>query len=446
MILILIFIIILYLTDKKFYALIGFFFFLTDGFQLLPEEFFWIAGKEIKSQDYALVFLIAGLFSTILLRKDLKLNYFPFGLKIFSLFFLLTIAISLLHYHIPYIETIKSTRLFLLFLSPILFFDLSYEDINRLKKNLFIITLFLSAVYIFQPLSGIKLLNGYAGMGKMEIAGFTIKRFYNLPFFIYYFVFYSIFSSPFKGIKKYLSILLIITPCVLSMHRSLILGITMTVLLSLLIQKASLNVKAKALIMVMLFAMPFTSIIWERFEKGGTFKEMTQILNGDVSSLDYEDELENKTLLFRFGHFYERASHVSKSTISILFGSGWMSEGSPYTQSNFDFIIGLPDKETDEIIQIDTSDITWSQTIVRLGYLGTLIYCFFIVSLLLFFYRKRENTIAMISFSSIMLFAITSFTSVLLFSPLMFILPLIDYFCLSEVYEFDKKELCLSRS
>lgn len=63
---------------------------------------------------------------------------------------------------------------------------------------------------------------------------------------------------------------------------------------------------------------------------------------------------------------------TTETKIGSIFGLGFMAEGSKYTDNNFNFIIGLSDKTTDEIIQVDTSDIAWSLLILRYGILGTL--------------------------------------------------------------------------
>ena len=99
--------------------------------------------------------------------------------------------------------------------------------------------------------------------------------------------------------------------------------------------------------------------------------------------MDTEDiELDQEsTLLFRFAHFYERFIETTETSIGSVFGVGFMSEGSKYTYNNFNFIVGLSDEKTNEIVQLDTSDIAWSLLILRYGIVGSIIFLFMCILL-----------------------------------------------------------------
>lgn len=142
--------------------------------------------------------------------------------------------------------------------------------------------------------------------------------------------------------------------------------------------------------------------------------------------MDTEDiELDQEsTLLFRFAHFYERFIETTETSIGSVFGVGFMSEGSKYTYNNFNFIVGLSDEKTNEIVQLDTSDIAWSLLILRYGIVGSIIFLSFYVYFIVFYGRRYNNPMAL----SIMLYLIfiigLSITSDQLYYVSFFVFPL----------------------
>lgn len=73
----------------------------------------------------------------------------------------------------------------------------------------------------------------------------------------------------------------------------------------------------------------------------------------------------------------------------MFFGLGLMTDDSPYTYNNFNFVIGLPD-ENGGIYQLDTPDIAWSNFVARYGYVGTFAYLVFYIGLAWFFFDNRK--------------------------------------------------------
>ena len=98
--------------------------------------------------------------------------------------------------------------------------------------------------------------------------------------------------------------------------------------------------------------------------------------------------------------------------ITLLFGFGFMSEGSDYTIGNFDFIVGLENDETGFVNQVDTSDIAWSVFVIRFGIVGTILYLIYYFLLVKFFNSRINTNGVKAVFSTLALVFITSFTGV----------------------------------
>lgn len=156
-----------------------------------------------------------------------------------------------------------------------------------------------------------------------------------------------------------------------------------------------------------------------------TMSDIEKVSEGEYADIEGIELDEESTLLFRFAHFYERYMTTTETKIGSIFGLGFMAEGSKYTDNNFNFIIGLSDKTTDEIIQVDTSDIAWSLLILRYGILGTLM-LLILYTYLIFFYGKRQDDPMALSIMLYLIFIIgLSITSDQLYYANYLILPLI---------------------
>jgi hypothetical protein len=129
-------------------------------------------------------------------------------------------------------------------------------------------------------------------------------------------------------------------------------------------------------------------------------------------------------LLFRADNFFERYLETTETAVGTLFGLGFMSENTHYTENHFNFIIGLEDNETGATTQLDTSDIAWSIFIIRYGIVGTLIYLALYAYVGVRYWRRR-GTLAISMVLSLALVFGFSFTSDQLFYTTALIFPLL---------------------
>ena len=119
---------------KKELSLITFFGFLTGGFQLIPDAIFAFP-VSIKPTDYAILYLFGVIAMEYFSGKRKELiDILPRYTIIFLSFIAFAAGVSIFIHHIPIIEVVKNTREYFLLLTPILYYTLSKEELERVLK------------------------------------------------------------------------------------------------------------------------------------------------------------------------------------------------------------------------------------------------------------------------------------------------------------------------
>ena len=415
--------IVLYLMGKRVTSVLIFFFFLLKGFQIIPEEYF-----VLKSADYAVIYVsILFIWGCIKYNDFIPKNKITLLIAIYLSFILFEMSLSRLYYHIPWNEIIRTSRQHVLVLSYFIFRRLDKTEISYILKVLFYVVLIQCCLFIIQVFTGLPILTENAGNFKYG----WLYRCYNIPMMLCFYVFYGIFSNPFEN-KKWIIIttLLPIITIFLPMHRSWSIIFVVILIFGFLLKFEMLKSLRNILISggVVLLLLAFGSF----YIGNRTMSDINKVTQGEY--MDIEDvELDTEsTLLFRLAHFYERYLITTETNIGTIFGVGFMTEGSQYTYNNFNFIIGLTDKTTNEVIQVDTSDIAWSLLIIRYEILGSLIIIAFYVYFIIFYGKRQSNGVCL----SMMLYLIfiigLSITSDQLYYANYLIFPLI---CNNIYYE-----------
>ena len=405
----------LYVTGKYIASAFIFFFFLLKGFQIIPESYF-----VLKPIDYAVVYIFA-LFIWGCIKYDnfIPKNRITLFISIYLTFILFEMSLSHFYYHIPWSEIIRTGRQHLFVLSYFIFRRLNKSEIDYLIKLLFYVVLIQCCLFIIQVPTGLPMLTGYEGNFKYGY----IYRCYNIPILLCFYVFYGVFCNPFKNPKLVITSIILLTATVfLPLHRSWSIIFIAILIFGFLLKfgmlKSLRNILITGGIAIMLLSVCSVYI------SSRTMNDIYKVSKGEY--MDTEDiELDQEsTLLFRFAHFYERFIETTETSIGSVFGVGFMSEGSKYTYNNFNFIVGLSDEKTNEIVQLDTSDIAWSLLILRYGIVGSIIFLSFYVYFIVFYGRRYNNPMAL----SIMLYLIfiigLSITSDQLYYVSFFVFPL----------------------
>lgn len=395
---------------QKVLSLFTFFGFLTGGYQLIPEAVFAFPVK-IKPADYAILYLLCVIAMEYFSGKRKELiEVLPKFTIIFLSFIAVAAGVSIFIHHIPIVEVVKNTRQYFLLLTPILYYALTNDELERVLKLLFKTTIFLSIIYVLQPIFDTPLLQGYYTEGKTELFGmFEIARYYNTPTYLYFFFFFALYNSDYTKKQKLLYISIMALPILLCMHRSLLMAIIFVLLFNYF--RSAIKKIYPILIVVFVALIPFLGVIH------GDILE-TKIAQDIIGSIEIEPEdfvpgeLGDATFTFRVLHFLERLYYASENLITLLFGFGFMSEGSDYTINNFDFIVGLENEETGFVDQVNTADIAWSVFVIRFGIVGTILYLIYYFLLVKFFNSRINTNGVKAVFSTLALVFIISFTGV----------------------------------
>ena len=433
---VLIFSIIEYFIGKRVISLLIFFFFLTNGFQLVPESLFEI-GPISKPIDFAVLYVVIISFvNCISTRIPFRIQFDKVlkSLLAFGGFFCVILFVNIYLFHVPLVEIARTGRPFLLLLAFGVFYKLNTEEIDKLKRILFCVSIFLSLLFISQIIFKVVLLTGYVGGGKMTLGGITISRLYNQPLLNYYFLFYAIYSNPWEGKWKKISQVILIISFLLPMHRGFLLSFIIVILVGNLLISRSVSKLLRTVTILSFFVLVLSPFLIDLFTKNNVATSQEEIVEILVEGfLDFDKSVaETNTIYYRLAHLYERISIVSSNAIYSIFGIGFMTDDSPLA-ANFDIIVGHYSYEREEWVLFTNLDIAWSTMFIRLGFLGTLVYLFFYSNLAWFFFKhlKQEKS-AIVSLLFLLLMVLTSFTSIEIIQLYPLMLPILDYYYIKK--------------
>jgi hypothetical protein len=419
--------IILYIGDFKVSAMLVFFFFITQGFNLVPEEetkFLFIS----KGMDYAFL-IMAGivLLDSVFIKNYLKPDNMTKFLLPMGIFLIICIAYNKFALGLGFSEILRTSRFLFFWLLWLIFRSLNVEQLNNLLKGLFYVSLLTSTLFILQ-LFDIEVLNEITLSSKTSVFGMTLTRFYNHPDMLHFFVFFAILCNPLKGILKWLTMFIPAIALMCAFHRSLTGSFFIALIIGYVVQLPRLQqIKVFSVAGFVIFA----AVIFGSFNfvNSRTFKDIQNVMAGnfvDTESVDIS-KMQEGTFTFRIAHLVERNLYLQQHPKSMIIGAGLMTEDSKMTQTMFDFNIGLVEELSGQTVQLDTGDISYSLLFLRFGYLGTVLFLLPFVAFMFFFYKYRNDKLALASFMYLTLTIGVSFFSSNLVIPTTLIMPMIAY-------------------
>jgi hypothetical protein len=420
--------VVLYVMEYKIPALLLFFFFLTFGFNLIPEELFNI-GFISKGKDYALLILLGIIvIDFFCLKNYFKPDKFFKCLLPFGLFLIICILYSKFSLGLSWGEIIRTSRYQFFWAAYFVFRSLDKEQLKQLLNCLFYVTVFVSVIYLFQHVVGKNILTEHP-VGVVSLWGIKIRRFYNQPEMLHFFALMAIFLNPLKGFPRYFAAAILILSVFIAFYRSLsgffILSLLVAYLLSL------SRVKRIKIITVAAFFLSFVILFaGYKFIHSRTYKDIQAVLSGnfiEAETIDIAKMSEGATFTFRIAHLIERNQHLREHPKAMVLGAGLYPEDSKKIDKVFDFRVGLIEELTGNTVQLETSDISYSVLFIRLGYLGTFLYLLLYIYMFVFFYKNRENKYALFSFLFLILTFGISFFSGNLLNPVNYVLLLISF-------------------
>jgi hypothetical protein len=418
--------VILYVLGYKLPALLLFFLFLTNGFNLIPEEMMDI-GPISKGTDYAF-FILAGILfvDTFFIKNYWKPDKLTLWLLPFIAFLILSIVYSRYSVGVGWGEIVRSIRYQFFWLAYFVFRSMEKKQLEQLLRYLFNIIFLLSCIFLLQIVIGKEIMLE-SMKASVHIFGVKIHRFYNQPLMLHFFALMAIYYNPYKGVPRIVTTIILVAALLGAFHRSLLISFLFVFVLAYILKLP----RVRRIQLFSLAAVLLTSIVVFKgieLTNSRTFQDLKNVAEGNISDIDDIDMemLNQSTFSFRMALLFERNQYILQRSITTLMGVGLLTEDSPQTR-NFDFIIGLRDEITDEVVRTETSDISYATLTFRMGYVGTAVYLAVLVYLTVFFYKNRENKYALVSFLYwIMSFGVSFFSGNLLI-PATYVVPLIGY-------------------
>ncbi len=414
----------LYIRGEKVYTLLIFFFFATFGFQLVPEKFMMLTKGFSKGTDYALVLLIGCLTIDFICHKAyFKMDTFVKCLSLFFLFLIACVIYSKVQVGCSTFEIIKASRAYLLFGVYFVFRQMSRDELVKLLHLLFYLTLFTSCIYVLQILTSTGFLND-ATASTMKFGRIEVKRFYNQPYMLFLMTFIAIYKNPLKGYFRLFSIFIFVLAIVGGFSRSATVLFLATLALGYVLSLTKTK-RLAILIIATSILIPVVAVGAHLFIKSRTYKDIQAVMLGNFVETDFDlEDLYESTFAFRIGHFAERAVYMSEDPLMTTMGLGLIPEESPKAEQ-FGFILGLMNEDTGATVQLETPDISYSVLLVRFGYLGMALFVLLYFYAAYFFYKRRENRYALVSFQVTVLALGVSFFSSNLVFPVTYILMML---------------------
>ena len=420
----------LYICGQRTYSLLIFFFFSFYGFQIIPDELFETGLGFSKSTDFALVYIfVLFVYGCFAYHDYIPLNRMTYLIAVYLAAILVIIGVNKFVYGIGWGDILKTSRNYFFVLAYYPLRRVEKEEVDRLLKILLYIVLFQSLLFAIQAFTGKAILAGE----EDKSGGDLIYRFYNSPRMLYFFIFYTLFVQPLgKKYSTFAGIVLIITSF-LPMHRSLIIMVILTLSFGYMLNVGNLKRFIRYLPYALLVAIPLCFILFAQVGSR-TISDLQMLREGNFAEIEDSDEIENfemdseSTFTFRIAHFMELYLYSKTNVMYEFFGLGLMTDDSPYTYNNFNFVIGLPD-ENGGIYQLDTPDIAWSNFVARYGYVGTFAYLVFYIGLAWFFFVNRKDKLSLSLLLYMLLVLGTSLTSETLYQVgrNVFVLMLFDF-------------------
>ena len=415
----------LYIRNYKILALLLFFFFITSGFNLVPEEITKFAFIS-KGGDYAFLIItgiaiIGGMFDRGYFNRDNFTKY----LILFASFLVVCILYNKFVLKLAWDEILRTCRYQFFWIAYFVFRHLEKERLEMLLKCLFFISLFTAVLFLLQIVFNREILIE-GGISFFHLFGIRMTRFYNQPDMLFFFTFMALYHNPLKGIPRYLTMIVFTAALLGSLHRSLMGCFAISVILGYVISLPRLKriyftVFAS---IALLFAIVFLGY---KFVHSRTYSDIKAVVSGNFLEAEFDVADMDATFTFRILHLLERNQYLLEHPQAMLLGAGLMPEDSKMVNKMFDFEIGLVDELTNSTLQLDTGDISYPVLLLRFGYLGTFLYLYLIFYLMFYFYKKRENRYAFFSFLYLVLSIGDSFFAANLLNPVTYLLPLISY-------------------
>ncbi len=402
--------IVLFLARRFYPSLFLFFGFVTNGYQLIPPSILMVGAPTDKMTDLALIYLIVALISRskalwTVMRQEPVFRW----VGLFVAFVALDGIYSLIAQGYELGGVLRIFRVNLFLLSFGVFFVVPTAALVRVLHTLAVITVIQCIVYLIQIPLNLGLLNSSLAGSEIAIHNASetgLVRFYNLPAYLTPVLFYYLFQFRCRTWLRHGLVLSVLLLTVLApLHRSYIFTLLLVISLFVLLRKShSQRILYLAILLIIGFSVSMVDVISSRLGKGITDFTNTFTTGKSLITTDIGDN----TFAYRMAHLSERIGHVIQTPIGYVFGIGLLSEDTRQAQ-RLSFETGAHSQSTDQVSQIDTGDIAWSVLILRLGFIGTIVFVIMLIRFIRLFSRYQTVPFSTVGLLTLAVTFLTSF-------------------------------------
>lgn len=364
--------IIQYCKGKEENGALLYFFFITDGFYLIPTSL--LGDLPInKITDWGVIYLF---FVVISKRNKIKRLIGPERIS-FIIFIYLTFNFlwTIITGKELFIYSLASYRTYVGFLSFVLFIGWDKLKCWTLLKKIISITIFTTILFVLQSLLNIQLI----AQGSLGDTGTGVDgtfRYRNMPTTTLYLLVLSTLLFNFKSTKSIALLLLSIVAVLMTQFRGLIIAYICVLILLLYNNKMYRKRFSIFIVSISLISPIVFSVIIDRFSQEDTSNDIANIINMDIKNIDFNTGNSEGNFSFRILLFIERGKYLFEHPEYLLQGVGMRHDDSPITNSEFNFILATENYSDGGVKRAQTSsvDIAWVTPLFRFGIIGFYLY------------------------------------------------------------------------
>jgi len=412
--------IILYLKGNRYYGLLIFLFLLTDGFQFVPEPLM-LFGLNLYGKDYALAFSLAILMSYLItgkIRFPYKSGVF-LSILVFLIFLFIGSLIDVKYYNPSFSGFLLMFRVNLFFLTYFWLSKIDKKLFERVFRVIFIITIIQSVLCLLQIPTSVRLLTG-GGVTEFNDLGFHWIRYTNLPYFLMPCFFIVLMNKDIKVPNRGYIITLFLVTILFTLTRTLILGLVITIGIS--VVAGMFRTQKKIIFGFAAMFILLLPII------GARLMSSTKDINSAVTADSFEAG-SDMTFAYRMFHLTERVVYVAKDLKHEIFGIGFIHERDFPKDT---FLLGHKDKDY-VTTQLEQDDISWSNLILRYGFLGTALYVIVYLSFCVCFFKRKSIPAGSAAFMVMSISFILTFASGKFSQADFFLVPMFFFFYMRKL-------------
>ena len=402
-------------TKHQRLALLIITFLATSGFQLLSVG--WFASPVVLSKPYDYAYLAMFMIFCLNLNRVAKsITSERVGIitTLYLVFIFLVLIVSTTVFSYPPVQAFQAARVFLWPLFILLFLITDHMALRRYVKTLLPIVIFLSILYLLQPLTGKNIINPDSFYFNPYLGTTDLKRYLSTPDFLIFFLmllYYEICTNNGKGVGaklgRWLGLSLLLAVQIVSFTRSALIGTGMVLVY---LSKRLLNSVVVGFFLVSMavslsVAYSSSSTIESRIDE--SVKDIISSMAGDY--LNWKPGTDGN-LSFRLAHLNERVAYVYADVTRWPMGIGFVHEDSAAAQ-NLGFKIGIKNIYTGRAVQVDTGDIAWSVIVIKTGFIGLALMLLLLVTTF-FTVSPTAEKYATVYRGGLLYFLLTSFFSI----------------------------------